>query len=120
MKLPLCLLQKSAEHKSKMQIITPQTHTFTFTSTSTSIFTFTFRHARKYLTNSNLVDDAQMSQVERVMGLLAFPADTNIAPYQVYIYIRITNGYSSRNYTLKIVLDNVKSIHLVRIMLVKV
>ena len=39
-----------------------------------------FRHARRYFIN--LVDD-QLYEVQRVMGLLAYPANTTLAPYRV-------------------------------------
>ena len=38
------------------------------------------KHARKFFTG---LDDHQMTDVQKVMGLLAFPADTKISPYKV-------------------------------------
>ena len=40
----------------------------------------TFRHARKYF---NGVDEDQFSEVQHVMGLLAFSSHTEVASYQV-------------------------------------
>ncbi|XP_064630741.1 E3 ubiquitin-protein transferase MAEA-like [Lineus longissimus] len=37
------------------------------------------RHARKFFTN---LEDNQLFDVQRVMGLLAFPSDTNVSPYK--------------------------------------
>ncbi|XP_013383305.1 macrophage erythroblast attacher [Lingula anatina] len=37
------------------------------------------KHARKYFNN---LEESQMMDVQRVMGLLAFPVDTSISPYQ--------------------------------------
>ncbi|XP_074641551.1 E3 ubiquitin-protein transferase MAEA-like isoform X2 [Tubulanus polymorphus] len=37
------------------------------------------KHARKYFTN---LEDNQLNDVQRVMGLLAFPSDTQVAPYK--------------------------------------
>ncbi|ESO95172.1 hypothetical protein LOTGIDRAFT_117625 [Lottia gigantea] len=37
------------------------------------------RHARKYFSN---VDSSQIQDIQKVMGLLAFPADTQILPYK--------------------------------------
>ena len=40
----------------------------------------TCRHARKYFVG---LEDDQLHEVQRVMGLLAFPSNTTIAPYRV-------------------------------------
>lgn len=37
------------------------------------------RHAKKYFAN---LEDGQLEDVQRVMGLLAFPSNTNISPYK--------------------------------------
>lgn len=43
-----------------------------------------FRHARRYFVN--LVDD-QLYEVQRVMGLLAYSANTTLPPYKVSSFI---------------------------------
>lgn len=45
------------------------------------------RHARKYFSNP---DETQMVDIQRAMGLLAFPVHTQIAPYKV----RIVGSYT--------------------------
>ncbi|KAK2154234.1 hypothetical protein LSH36_274g06049 [Paralvinella palmiformis] len=40
------------------------------------------KHARKYFSN---LDDAQMNDVQKVMGLLAYPPDTELAPYKILL-----------------------------------
>ena len=42
---------------------------------------YDFRHARKYF--SNVAEDQHLSEIQKVMGLLAFPSDTQISPYKV-------------------------------------
>ena len=42
---------------------------------------FDYRHARKYF--STVSEEQHLSEIQKVMGLLAFPSDTQISSYKV-------------------------------------
>ncbi len=55
--------------------------------TCTYVFSFILhRHARKYFT---ALEEHQLADVQRVMGLLAFSADTQIPAYKVCFFVNL-------------------------------
>jgi len=59
------------------------------------------KHARKYFVN---LDESQMGDVQKVMGLLAFPADTEIPPYKALLdpgrWQTLVNQFRQENFKL--------------------